>query len=203
MKTKKFKQNNNRGKKSTNTFGKVIKLNSESISRRITRPTTIYTNPTTNNYTFTSGSDVRFIAFSNILASTEFVNMATVYNQYKLKSLVITMIPIVFTSYSQPCAGTFLEVEPNITPANPTNLTVIESDTAKMFNITATVTEYCTWTLTGVSSAFNIWNDVANASSQLGQLSLGANITANGFSGGILPAFDVRLELLVMFTDPK
>jgi hypothetical protein len=37
----------------------------------------------------------------------------------------------------------------------------------------------------------------------LGQLSLGSNTTANAFAGGAIPAFDVRLELLVVFTDPK
>jgi hypothetical protein len=192
-----------RKNKPTNVMGKQISLLSEPVTRRITRPTIIYTNTTTQNYSFTSGSDVRFLAFSNILSSTEFGNMSNVFNQYKIISCLLTMIPVVFTPFSQPCGAAFIEVEPNITPANPTNLTLLESDTAKMFNPSATVTEWCNWTLKGVSAGFNIWENVANVASQIGQVSLGSNTGANAFAGASLPLYDVRLELVVSFTDPK
>jgi hypothetical protein len=95
-------------------------------------PYPVFTNNATSNYTFTSGSDVRFLAIQTVLnASNAFTNYLTnAFQYYTILGVTLEYLPIITNSGQ--ALSTYLAPiisgvnENKLTPANPTN-TVLQT----------------------------------------------------------------------------
>jgi hypothetical protein len=112
----------------------------------------IYSNSTSENYTFTSGSDVRFLSISSLLSSSTAFNsyLSNAFQYYTILGVTLEYLPIVtnngqvLTTFLAPLIA---NVNDNIgTPANPSN-TLLESIdsvlTHTMAKLTTTSKQFC------------------------------------------------------------
>lgn len=150
-------------------------------------------------YSFANGSDIRYLAFSTVLASTEFSNMAFSYRQYRIRGIRMTAVPVAYFVYTNPTPGLYANVLLATTPANPTNLSVVQSDTSRLYNPSAATMETCEWNLRQASTVTNTWLDIA-AAITVGEIVIGCN-PSFGFSSSAI-AFDLKIDVLVEFTTP-
>jgi hypothetical protein len=189
-------------------ISKNIPLFTESTTRNITDHCYVayyyQTGPTIYGYSFNSGSDVRNLAFSTILAVTEFSQMATVYKNYRILKAAVTLANCLNFSKAN---GThfpilYFDLQPSIAAANPTNSDVVDSDSARLFTPYSTRMEDCTWSMPGPGISTNLWYDTS-APSNLGQFVIGTNADANLENASIDIVFDVKIDLVVQFTNPK
>jgi len=207
MTNKKFKnrKNQNRSNKQMNPsvqMSKQINLYSEKTYRNITLPVTVVLGVALSGlYSFTPAVDTRFIAFTAVLASSEFTNLALVYQNYRIINAssfgTMTSYGVVAGSLDPPILH--MNVEVAETPANPTNSQVILDDTSKIFNPKATVIESVKWVFSGTGITTHIWSDVA-ISPTVGMFTIGNNITKPAaIDMGI---WDFRLQLGIEFANP-
>jgi hypothetical protein len=173
-------------------IGKHINLYTEKVMRNVTYNTIISMNST--SYTFTPGSDVRFLAFSTILGSTEFTNMATVYDNYRILKVSFTTVNL---SQNVVAPILYVDVSPSETPANPNNTQIIQDDSSKLFNPRATIIEAVTWNLKGVGTSTNIWLDTAIPAA-LGSINIGNQLLSN-----VAVIWDCKIDLVLEFANPK
>jgi len=143
----------------------VSELNSPYM-RAFKQENGIYTNSGSSNYTFTSGSDVRFLAMSTILAaSTAFTSYLTnAFQYYTLLGVTLEYLPIntnvdqVLTTFLSPLIA---NVNDNIaTPANPTNSTLQSINSIllhPMTKLTKTIKQFAS-----PVNIFSTWNSVFN-----------------------------------------
>jgi hypothetical protein len=204
-----FKNRNNRQGRAPNRkqinrneiqLSKRINLFSESTLRNVSLFTAIEGNVTSHNYTFVAGADTRFISFAAICASTEFTNMALNYQNYRIIKCDITLSPT-YISSGNVFPMLVVDIQPTIAPANPVNTDVIQSDSSRYFSPLANYVDTVSWSLPGTGLSTNIWLDTGAVSS-LGQFVIGSNNT----NIPILSAttqFDVKLDLLIQFSNPK
>ena len=112
-------------------LNKNIDLYKERAWRVITYNAHLSENGSTGLYTLSTGSDVRYLTFSTLLSCDEFVNMAIPYNEYRIHKAVFTSLPPTRTDR---IPYLYVNVEPSNVAANPNNVRLCASDTARIFS---------------------------------------------------------------------
>jgi hypothetical protein len=148
----------------------------------------IYTNSTSANYTFTSGSDVRFYSVPSMLAaSSSFSNLIAAFQYYTILGFTLQYLPIntnadqVLSTYLAPI---ILNVNDNIgSPANPNNAKLQDINSALIHAVTK-LTETVKPFVSPVN-IMSVWNGVMNtkyntqsSTPQSGQVELGQQSTS-------------------------
>lgn len=202
---KRRNNNNNRNNRNNNVnyglkranmqVSRNISLYSQKVKKNITFYALTTAGTTATLFSLTNGADVRFLAFSAVLASTEFTNMATVYDNFRIVSASVTVNNI--TRYTIPSPFLIVDVSPSETPANPTNSQIIADDSARVFGPYGN-NQVCTWPLLGVGPSSNIWLDTSNPPA-LGSFNIGNNQSVVVTSA----IWEIRFELCCEFANPK
>jgi hypothetical protein len=195
---------NNRGKPNGKMkhaivqLSRNINLNSASTFRNLTINGAISMNAVTSEYTFTASSDVRNLSFSTILTNSgEFTAFKSIYSTYRILAVSCTILTNMTNAFQNTDNPTilYMNVEPNIVPALPTNGEVLEADTSKLFNPYDFNLQTCQWRFpTGSGLGTDIWVDVGT-NVGVGQLSIGNIPFAN--SGGV--QFEYKIDLITEF----
>ena len=116
-------------------------------------------NGSTGLYTLSTGSDVRYLTFATLLTTDEFVNMAIPYNEYRIHKAVFTSLP---PERSDRIPYLYVNVEPSNVAANPNNVRLCASDTARIFSPRSITPEAVEYDLRGVGTTTNIWIDTGS-----------------------------------------
>jgi len=177
-------------------LNKHIDIYKERAWRVITYNAHLSENGSTGLYTLSTGSDVRYLTFSTILSTDEFVNMAIPYNEYRIHKAVFTSLSPL-TSVRIPYL--YVNVEPSNTAANPNNVRVCASDTSRILSPRALCPEAVEYDLRGVGTTTNIWNDTGNTN-------IGGQFNLGNYINGTLPSginWEVKFQLIIEFTNPK
>ena len=174
-------------------LSKNIPLYSEKTRRNITSNQIVKVNTTSKGYSMDDVSDIRYITFANILGSTEFTNMAAVYNNYRILAVSVTAFN---QTYSQ-APLLFMDCDPQEPYGNPVNSRLICDDSARIFSPKAMLAEVVTWTFPGAGTNTNIWNDTSTLPT-FGQISFG-NIVST-VNGGL---FELKIDIVVEFANPR
>ncbi len=179
-----------------------IPLYREKTTRNISSFAAIYVGSAAL-YSFATGADTRFLAWSAILAGTEFTNMATVFDSYRVISAAAT----VGVCYAPQVANiglpvAYLGVNPSQAAANPTNTDVVTADTSRLFSPVSTQMEVVEWTFPGVGVTTHQWYDV-NTPSALGVFTLGNSPAVPLGATTTYPFFDIKFDLVIEFGNPK
>ena len=174
-------------------LSKNIPLYSERTRRNITNNFIVKVNTTSKGYSMDDVSDVRYITFANILGSSEFTNMAAVYNNYRILAVSITALN---QTYSQ-APILFMDCDPQEPYGNPVNSRLICDDSCKLFSPKATQIEVVTWTFPGAGTNTNIWNDTSTLPT-FGQISFGNVVVST--NGGL---FELKVDMVVEFANPR
>jgi len=196
-------KNNNKNQSRRRGFGTRTELPMRiSTSRRITAQGYIYARVGASTYSFTSGSDVRFLSLATMLNTTEFTNMATTWDTYKIMSISVTVLAQPY--YNAPVTPSpilYCGFQPEeVTPANPTNLQVIQANTSKRFSAEEIKLQSGHFNLPGTGVATKILLDSNSFPSQ-GQIVIGNN-PAIAFATAI-PAFDYVIDIFCKYESPK
>jgi len=153
-------------------------------------------NMSTGLYTLNVGADQRYMTFQTLLTTDEFINMAIVYNEFKIHKAVFTSLP---TSNSNRLPYLYVDIEPSTSAGvNPNNVRVCADDSARIFAPKALSAQSCEWDLRGVGPNFNQWLDTG--ATIPGQFQIGNYIF------GSIPinlGWEVKFQLVVEFTNPK
>jgi hypothetical protein len=195
------RRNNNKKRPKTRGYqqmGKIISLRSEKAIRNITFNLATFANTTITLYSLAAASDVRFISFQNVLSSTEFTAMQTVYDSYRiLEASVMVQRPSATFTFQVPALHIDVDAT-NATPANPTNSSLVNDDTVKLFSSTSTRIDYAIWKFPGVSHGTHDWYDCLNVPN-IGCFMIGNNqITTNVTT----VVWEIKFNLLVEFASP-
>jgi hypothetical protein len=203
------KRNNKRRNKKQKPFveqqiSKRINLYHETARKNISSVQTVYVRIAGSTYSLATGADVRFLGFTTNLSSTEFTNMAAIYNNYRIIAASVSGNPYagINTNLNQ-SANLYVTIDPLAVVANPTNLTIISSDTARIFCATSNKVETVTWRFPGPSYQTNFWLESASASGNAGSFFIGSNLITTNSSGAAIMVFDLRFDLTVEFANPK
>jgi hypothetical protein len=167
----------------------------------------IYVGPvaSTYNYTFTAGSDVRYLALSTIEGSTQFTNYASIFSQYKVVSVKVILSPLKIvtetTALFQSCGSLFCSVDPNETSVvNPTNSVLTTSNDAHMFSPNALEPRSCVFNFPGVGTNSNVYTNTDLLTG--GGIYIGAITSATSTLAGTA-IFDALFEVVVTFREIK
>jgi hypothetical protein len=185
-------------------ISKQINLFRETARKNISTVQTVYIRLAGNTYSLATGSDVRFLGFTTNLSSTEFTNMAAVYNNFRIIAASVSGNPYagINTNLNQ-SSNLYITIDPLGALANPTNLTIVSSDTARVFCAVSNKVETVTWRFPGPSYQTNFWLETSTASSVLGSFYIGSNINTTNSSGAAINVYDLRFDLTVEFANPK
>jgi hypothetical protein len=202
----KSKRRNNKKQKPfvEQQISKQINLYRETARKNISTVQTVYIRLAGNTYSLATGSDVRFLGFTTNLSSTEFTNMAAIYNNYRIFAASVSGNPYagINTNLNQ-SANLYITIDPLGAASNPTNLTIVSSDTARVFCAVSNKVETVTWRFPGPSYQTNFWLETASASGNAGSFYIGSNINTTNSSGAAINVFDLRFDLSVEFANPK
>jgi len=190
----------------TRQLGKNIdifnKLNGATVN--INLPITIFTNATSGFYTFTSGSDIRFLSFNSITstASTaDFGKYAAIFQEYRIKSasvIVSRVTNAIAVSIVEALPSLYLGCDPEVVSvSNPTNLNLLESDSAKFIPSTILDAKSINFTFPGVGNQTNLWVNTNLTTS--GGYYIGNNPTSTVMPATILIAFDCIFAVVCEF----
>ena len=174
-------------------LSKNILLYSERTRRNITSNQFLKVNTTSKGYSTDDVSDIRYITFANILGSSEFTNMAAVYNNYRIVGVSVTA----FNQGTTQAPLLFMDCDPQEPYGNPVNSRLICDDSARIFSPKALLPEVVTWTFPGAGTNTNIWNDTSTLPT-FGQLSFGNIVVTT--NGGL---FELKIDLVVEFANPR
>ena len=172
---------------------RFIPLYTERTHRNITSNYIIKVHTSTKGYSLDDVSDIRYITFANVLGSSEFTNMAAVYNNYRIIGLSITALN---QSYSQ-APLLFVDCDPQEPFGNPVNSRIITDDSARIFSPRAMLAEVVTWNFPGAGTNTNIWNDTSVLPT-VGQISFGNVVVTT--NGGL---YELKVDLVVEFANPR
>jgi len=161
----------------------------------ISYPVFVYGYQPSALYSFSGSADIRSISFSTIISGTEFTNLASVYRNYRIKSLSVIVTPMELTTY-MPIL--YCGVNPEGTGGNPTNSNFILSDKAHIFSPVSNGCRSVTFSIPGVGISTNIWSPVT--STHNGEFIIGNN-TVNGLFTSTAFAWDCQLSLLCEFNN--
>jgi len=195
------RQNNNKNNSGLTRMNKQINLHnrSEGTTFQVGYPTIVYFDSSSLTYTFVNASDVRYLSFNTILNTNPypFTDLALVYEEYKISaaSAIVTAIDLSSSTYSY-LGPLFLTADPELPPTstNPTNLTVLSSQTTKIFSHKETDPRSVKYTFPGVGIGANIWSSVTTT--PMGNFFIGQDQVD---APGNIPAFSVILTLTVHF----
>jgi hypothetical protein len=147
----------------------------------------VYTNSTSSNYTFTSGSDIRFLAFSTIWNSLNSVSdLVGAFQYYTLTGVTLQYIPIAtnvdqaLTTFLSPIIANFND---NIaSPGNPNNVRMASLISALIHpgtKLTQTIKQFVSPVniMSQWDSLMNIKHNTSNSTPGQGQLELGQQLT--------------------------
>lgn len=160
-------------------------------------PFFLYAYTTTDLYSLSTTSDGRSISFAQVIGGTEFANFASVYQNYRIKTVTVIVTPM---DLQTTCPILYVGYDPTAITGNPTNATLISSDRTHMFSPTATQIKAVTFKSPGIGVSTNIWNSVTVAPN--GQINFGNNTSTGLFSSSFV-VFDCQLTLQVEFNNPK
>jgi hypothetical protein len=156
----------------------------------------------TGLYTFSAGSDVRFLAFGQILvnAPSPFSDFLSLYSEMRIKSLNLMLTPIRSTTFVGQYTSLFISVDPDssTSPSNPTNNTVIDSPSSSMFDYNSISPKSVTYKFPGVGLGGNIW--VSTSASIQGSIYIGNMVCAAIDSSNI---WELVCNLIVEFRQLK
>jgi hypothetical protein len=185
-------------------ISKQINLYRETARKNISSVQTVYIRLAGNTYSLATGSDVRFLGFTTNLSSTEFTNMAAIYNNYRITAASVSGNPYagINTNLNQ-SSNLYITIDPLGAASNPTNLAIVSSDTARVFCAVSNKVEVVTWRFPGPSYQTNFWLETASASGNAGSFYIGSNINTTNSSGAAINVYDLRFDLTVEFANPK
>jgi hypothetical protein len=210
--SKRNNKNNNkkRGKRNGRVIGarqqfnRNINLFRERITRNITAVVPVYGYITSNQYSFSTGADVRYYSINTLLASTEFTNMANVFRNFKIAGISIMINTVSQVSQSIPCALSplFLDFDPNApsSPSNPSNTAVIESDSSTIVPYGITRPSVCNYSFPGPGFSMNIWEQTSLAATFLGAIYIGG--INDGFTSTSAAWFQLVINARCVFANP-
>ncbi len=177
-------------------LNKNINLYKERAWRVITYNAHLSENGSTGLYTLSTGSDVRYFTFATLLSTDEFVNMAIPYNEYRIHKAVFTSLS---PQRSDRIPYLYVNVEPSNVAANPNNVRLCASDTARIFSPRSLAPEAVEYDLRGVGTTTNIWIDT-------GSTNIAGQFNIGNYINGTLPTsinWEVKFQLIIEFTNPK
>jgi len=167
----------------------------------VTTTALVYGYFTTAQFSFNSGSDVRFIAFSTITASTEFGNFSAVYADYRIKECSVIVSPLLGSSaYTGAVPMLLVGCNPLSNTGNPTNSEFILRDNTHMFSHSAILPKSVKFTFSGVGTSSNIWQPVS--ATPTGELYIGG-VTFGGLYSTTGAQFEMYINLLIEFNNIK
>jgi hypothetical protein len=165
-------------------------------------PATIYAYTTSSNFSFASGSDVRYLAFSTVISSTfPFTNYATVYGEYKIISATAIVNPVQTDQLTGKSFGMLhLACDPEASSgSNPSNSVLIGSQNTHLFSYKATSPRIVNFRFPGIGNKQHNWLPVTEQPP--GYFYIGSGIT-NTF-GADDALFEASLSVQVMFRSVK
>jgi len=201
------RSNNNKNKGAFKKSGKTgmqlsnnINLSMTSVTIDVNYPVKLFGNSTTDNYTFVSGNDIRYLAFSTVISNTyPFSDLALVFNEYKIHSCTAIVCPI---SGVQTGVGMlYLSADPEAPTSNPTNSNVIGTVACHVFSPNMIMPKKVKVNFPrGVGSNFNIWNSSITTNIP-GAFFIGSNTTSVSLTGDMI--FDANFSVKVTFRGMK
>jgi len=176
-------------------IGRNINLSTNQISRLISTNTFIYAGPAAH-YSFATTTDQRYYTFLNLIGSSEFINLQSVYQEFRVDKVSI-LISRVYTNVSSDTQLPILYLNVNTggSGTNPNNSLIIESPTSRLFSPISNRMEITNYNFSGVSNlGAHVWQLTNGISNILGQLSigdLGVNATPSSAVWELKVAFTV------------
>ncbi len=208
-----MKRNNNRngGRKSNlkrklrrvdTHLARTVNVMKSGTSLELSYSNVIYGRQTSGNWSFATGGDTRYLAFSTILAnSAPFSNLVNIYSEFKIVGAALTVNPYTGVSSTSGIPMLYVSCDPQGSASNPSNGTVITTQTAHVFSPLSLVPQDVRFVFPGIGSNMNIWQDTSATPS--GAFYIGANLSVALFGGGNVTAFDCSFELRVQFRNMK
>jgi hypothetical protein len=198
-----MRKNNNRRKgRKSNKNNRMVRYKqvTEHYIRPITYTSYISFNNSSQLYTFSAGSDVRYIAFNSMVASSEFTSIAGAFQEYRTVALQVIVSRAIDTAGLAPYPALVMACQPNSPNSNPTNTTIVYNDNTLIIPILTNVSVSKTWNFPkGAGFNANLWTDTASGAS-VGSLYIGSNILGSASLSNI---FDVQIRLICSFRGTK
>jgi hypothetical protein len=200
MKLKQYSNNKRSSKRKTGMRSRVQRSITEHYIRPITYTAYISFYTTSQLYTFSAGSDVRYIAFNAIFGSSEFTSLAAAFQEYKSVALEVIINRAIDTAGLAPYPALVVACQPNSPTSNPTNTTVVYNDNTLLVPILINRTISKRWNFSG-GAGFNsdLWTDT-NSGASVGSLYIGSNVLG---SASLANIFDVQIRLICAFRGTK
>ncbi len=196
------KKINNNGNKTAPQMelSKTLTMNKTSgCVVNIVYPAKIWTYTVSSNFSFGNASDTRYLSFAQVISNTfPFVDFALVYSDYKILSASAIVTPTTVQTVST--GMLYMTCDSNGLASNPTNSTVIGTQSAHLFTAVATQPKSITYRFPGVGTTANIWLDTSV--SPAGAFYIGSNTTGVGYGSNAV-IFDVSLSLQISFRNVK
>jgi len=165
----------------------------------IIAPATIFGNSTSDLYSFSNTSDVRFLNLSSITTSL-YNDYIALYSEFRIVSASLIVAPVPGTTLDRP-GMLYVTFDPDAAgSANPNNLVVTSTENAHLFAPTAVVPSDITYTFPGVGVGTNIWQSTTTAPA--GTFFLGCNLLSSTFTATAI-VFDASVSFRVQFRAPK
>ncbi len=176
-----------------------ISLNRSLVAVNVMNTSLLYHYTGSNNVSFNSGSDIRYLDFATIVAGTfPFVDLALVYTDYKILSASVTITPYSNTVSILPPMHVGCDPDAPIA-TNPTNSTLIVSPVAKDFSLNQIEPKIAKFTFPGVGRNVRIWTDTSI--SPTGAFHFGMNTTS--LTGNNALIYEVSASLNIAFRNVK
>jgi hypothetical protein len=179
----------------------TIPINSrrDSVLLTISVTALVYAYTSSGDYSFSSSSDVRFYAFSNIASGSLYSDITALYKNVKVLSASALVCPFK-NGDSSPLGMLAIGCDPNIangSAANPTNGIVVNSNSVRYFSPNSTIVDRVDYKWKGVGTGQNI---LLNNLTTLPGMFMIAN-SGYSYVTSTTPAFDVLFSLQCEFSD--
>lgn len=194
MKRKINNKKTNKIKSNNTLIARNISTNTSSVKVNVLYTLPVYLSNSTQNLSFSTSSDVRYLGFSSVLTTNTypFADFATVYEEFKIVSAYLVATPYSNLSISLP--PMHLTCDPDGALSNPTNLTVINSSNGHLFYPGMVEPESVYITFPGVGSNTNTWLDIS--ASPTGAFYIGMDTTGiGGISNTLVFSCSFKLEI--------
>lgn len=170
----------------------------DNVTVVINNQANIYWYTVTNLYSFANGSDVRNYNVGTALTSNTFTKMASVYADYRVKSIAVTLNPTIsYTLSNEAIPMLYLGCDPQIV-SNPTNSNFIESELVRLFSPYSVAPQFVKFLFPGVGVNTNLWIPVTQTTG--GSILIGNNPTGYALGSDEI-VFDVCIGVVVEFSN--
>lgn len=176
-----------------------------SVSCVINSNRAIWTNPVTDQYSFSNSADTRFVSFANILnSSDEMINYRNLFQEYRIVSASVLVCQTNIASFDDTSTyqALYITCSPStVTPANPTNSVQISSDNAKIISPILVKPMAVAFKFPGIGATTNQW--LATTTGPNGAFYIGSQPTI--FSHGTVaqPYYDCIFSITVQYRGSK